>query len=93
MMGTAENLSTKDNIDVVTFMETENIRIAKAKGFIRIFTTNTNPCTQQLDSQVFGYRTLSNFQVNQYVDAEGNRPYSKAPDSQKALVVYKDLIN
>lgn len=46
MIGTDTSLNAVENIEVVTFMETEVIKIAKRKGFIGVLTTNTNPLTQ-----------------------------------------------
>lgn len=93
MMGTAENLSTRDNIDVISFMEAEDFKVAKSNGFKKIFTTNTNPCTQQIGVHVLGYEILNDFQVNtfDFRDEEGNRPFAKAPDSQRAMVLIKDV--
>ena len=46
MMGTDASLTAAQNVQVVTCMELEVIKIAKRKNFAGIFTTNTNPLTQ-----------------------------------------------
>lgn len=91
MMGTAEGLKAKDNIAIMAFMESEIIKIAKEKGFEGILTTNTNPLTVQFGETVFEYETAADIHVNQYVDASGKRPFGKAPDSTKAVVMFKEL--
>jgi len=48
--------SPAENIQVALFMEQENIRLGKEKGFMGIFTTNSNRLTQLIS------RTL-NYQV------------------------------
>lgn len=46
MMGTDDLLNAAQNIEVVTCMENEILRIAEQRGFAGVFTTNTNPLTQ-----------------------------------------------
>lgn len=46
MMGTDDLLNAAQNIQVVTCMESEILRIAEQKGFTGVLTTNTNPLTQ-----------------------------------------------
>lgn len=48
MMGTGNGASEAENVPVITFMEKENTRIAKLKGFQGVMTTNTNPLTMVL---------------------------------------------
>lgn len=91
MMGTSQNLNARENISVVAFMENESIKLAKKKGFKGIVTVNTNPLTQQFGKSVFGYETISEIQVNTYVDGSGQRPFEEAPDTQKVLLMYKAL--
>lgn len=45
-MGTDTALDPATNVEVITFMEQEVLRLGKFKGFEGIFTTNTNPLTQ-----------------------------------------------
>lgn len=91
MMGTSEKLNTRQNIAVMAFMENEVIKLATTKGFKGIVTVNTNPLAQQFGETVFGYQTVSDIRVNKYVDRSGHRPFGMAPDTQKVLVMYKDL--
>lgn len=91
MLGTAENLKAKDNIGIIAFMEQEIIKLAAAKGFKGIFTTNTNLLTQQFGETVNGYETLLEIVANQYVDRSGKKPFGTAPNVQKAMVMYKSL--
>lgn len=90
MMGTHESLSPQENIAVMTFMETEVIRIADAKNCAGILTTNTNALTQQLARNVFGYETMLDYQVNQF-ELNGNKPFGTAPDHYRAIVQWKKL--
>lgn len=46
MMGTDKTLDTSTNVEVITYMEQQVLRLGKAKQFKGIFTTNTNPLTQ-----------------------------------------------
>ncbi len=46
MMGTDSSLNAAQNIQVVTCMEEEVLRLAKQRGFVGVLTTNTNPLTQ-----------------------------------------------
>lgn len=89
MMGTAKELSAPQNVAVINYMEHEVINVAKRKHFELVFTTNTSPLTQQLGTTVYGYKTLSSYQVNQFVAADGTRPFLKAPDEQVALAQFK----
>ena len=91
MMGTAETLDAKDNIGVIDFMEQEVIKQATAKGFKGVFATNTNPLTQQFGEVVHGYEVLSEIVANQYIDRGGKKPWEMAPDTQKAIIMYKPL--
>lgn len=45
-MGTDKTLNAATNVEVITYMEQEILRLGKAKHFKGIFTTNTNPLTQ-----------------------------------------------
>ncbi|KAL1449570.1 hypothetical protein WDU94_002062, partial [Cyamophila willieti] len=48
MMGTEKALDAKENVEIITTMEEEILRIAQDRQFHGILTTNTNPLTQQL---------------------------------------------
>lgn len=91
MMGTAEQLNARENIAVMAFMENEVVKMATNKGFKGIVTTNTNPLTQQFGETVFGYEKLYTANVSNYVDRNGNRPFAGAPETQTAVVMYKNL--
>lgn len=91
MIGTAANLDSKDNIGVMSFVEQENIKLAKGKGFRGIFTTNTNPLAQQICEDVLGYEKMSEVVANQYVTQSGKKPFDKASNKHKAFVMYKSL--
>uniref|UniRef100_A0A182QGJ1 AMP-dependent synthetase/ligase domain-containing protein n=1 Tax=Anopheles farauti TaxID=69004 RepID=A0A182QGJ1_9DIPT len=92
MMGTCAELSAQENIEAMHFMESEVLKLAKRRNFAGIFTTNTNPLTQQLGSNVYNYETMLDYQVNQFVySADGSRPFAAAPDSQRAVVHWKDI--
>jgi len=46
MMGTDNTLDSATNVEVITYMEQEVLKLGKNNGFEGIFTTNTNPLTQ-----------------------------------------------
>uniref|UniRef100_A0A182PEH7 AMP-dependent synthetase/ligase domain-containing protein n=1 Tax=Anopheles epiroticus TaxID=199890 RepID=A0A182PEH7_9DIPT len=92
MMGTCAELSAQENIEAMHFMENEVLKLARRRNFAGIFTTNTNPLTQQLGSNVYNYKTMLDYQVNQFVySADGTRPFAAAPDNQRAVVHWKDI--
>ena len=68
----------------------ENIRVAKASGFEGIFTTNANRLTQHI-SRILDYEILSSIQINQYMDADGYRPFADAPDDLVTEVALKNF--
>lgn len=45
-MGTDIILDAAANVEVITYMEQENLQLGKTRGFQGIFTSNTNPLTQ-----------------------------------------------
>lgn len=90
MMGTHESLNAQENVVAMTFMESEVIRMAKKRNCCGILTTNTNALTQQLARNVFGYETLLDYQVNQYI-TNNKKPFGTAPDSYRAIVQWKKL--
>lgn len=91
MMATAASLSPRANVLAMQFMEQEVLRTARSRGFTGVFTTNTSPLTQQLGRDVFGFQTLLDYQVNQYVAPDGTVPFGEAPDSQRAVVAWKPI--
>ncbi|KAG8227193.1 hypothetical protein J437_LFUL003399 [Ladona fulva] len=91
MMGTDESLPYQKNVEVIQFMEEEVIRTAKRNNFEGVFTTNTNPLTQQLCTDVNQYKVLLDYQVNLYVAPDGSKPFGKAPSSQRATCSWKSL--
>lgn len=91
MMGTSSELNAQENIAVMHFMENEVLKLAKRRKFAGILTTNTNPLTQQLGTNVYGYKTLLDYQVNEYIYSDGSKPFEKAPDTQRAIVQWKSV--
>lgn len=91
IINTSAHLTAQQNIAVIKFMEDEVIQLAKRNRFAGILTTNTNPLTKQLATDVFGYQVLLDYQVNQYVHHDGTKPFTKAPDSQRAIVHWKEI--
>lgn len=89
-MGTHGSLNAQQNVAVMTFMESEVIRLAKERNCCGIFTTNTNALTQQLAHNVFGYETMLDYQVNEYI-IDGKKPFGTAPNSHRAIVQWKKL--
>lgn len=90
MMGTHESMNAQQNIVAMTFMEGEVLRLAKERKCCGILTTNTNALTQQLARNVFGYETMFDYQINQYV-IDGKKPFRTAPDDYRAIVQWKKL--
>lgn len=90
MMGTHESLNAQENVVAMTFMESEVIRMAMERNCCGILTTNTNALTQQLARNVFGYKTMLDYQINQYV-CNNEKPFGNAPDSYRAIVQWKQL--
>ncbi|KAF5303146.1 hypothetical protein FQR65_LT08309 [Abscondita terminalis] len=91
MMGTDSSLTPQENVAVIQFMEEEVIQLAKRKNFAGVLTTNTNPLTQHLCSNFYGYETCLDYQVNQFVASDNTKPFGLAPDSQRALVQWKEV--
>jgi len=92
MMATSADLDAKENIGVMHFMENEVLKLAHRKKFAGILTTNTSPLTQQLGSNVYGYKTMHEYAINQYVyPHDGTKPFGKAPDSKTVIVHWKDI--
>ncbi|KAH9629901.1 hypothetical protein HF086_008192 [Spodoptera exigua] len=91
MMATAESLTPRENVSAIRALEHATMNIAKERGFHGVFTTNTSPLTQQLGTDVLGYQTLLDYQINQYVDPNGDRIFGKAPDDMRAVVCWKPL--
>ncbi|XP_055585866.1 beta-alanyl-bioamine nonribosomal peptide synthetase ebony [Uranotaenia lowii] len=91
MMGTCADLNAQENIEAMHFMESEVLKIAKRGQFAGILTTNTSPLTQQLGSTVYGYESMLDYQINQYVASDGSQPFGKAPNDQRVIVHWKDI--
>lgn len=87
-VGTHDGLSAQENVIAVTFIENEVIRVAKERNCAGVFSSNTNPLTQQLATHVFKYTTLVDYQVNQF-EFDGRRPFATVPDSVNALFQFK----
>lgn len=80
-VATHESLSPRENVLAVTFMENELVRLGKQEKCYGILTSNMSPLTQQLASDVLGYETISDHQLNQFINADGVKPFENAPDS------------
>ncbi|XP_037948636.1 mycosubtilin synthase subunit C [Teleopsis dalmanni] len=91
MMGTHVELNARENIACMHFMEDEVLKVATAHKFAGILTTNTSPLTQQLGNDVYHYNMLLDYQVNEYVYNDGTRPFSNAPDTQRAIVHWREI--
>ncbi|XP_065340194.1 beta-alanyl-bioamine nonribosomal peptide synthetase ebony [Cloeon dipterum] len=91
MMGTEPALTPAENVDVIKFMEEEVLRLARRKSFEGIFTTNTSPLTQQLGTDIFGYKPLLETQINKFVMTDGSMPFKEAPDWQVAVCCWRKI--
>lgn len=87
-LGTLENLSARENVMVVTMMESETIRFAKERDFYAVLSNNSHPLTQQLAVSVFGYETLFECQPNQF-SVDGRKPFDTVPDSTRSILQWK----
>ncbi|KAJ2940472.1 hypothetical protein O0L34_g6402 [Tuta absoluta] len=91
MMATDASLSARDNVSAIRALEHATARVARERRFQGVFTTNTSPLTQQLGTDVLGFQTLLDYQINQYVDDNGERPFGAAPDDMRAVVCWKTV--
>lgn len=91
LMGTEKSLNSAENIQVARFVEDHILKVAKAKLFKAVITTNANQLAQQIDESILGYKTLKTFQINRYVDSAGKRPFKLAEDFQKTKTMWKDI--
>ncbi|XP_053619845.1 beta-alanyl-bioamine nonribosomal peptide synthetase ebony [Plodia interpunctella] len=91
MMATAADLSPRDNVAAIKALEHATMRIARDRRFKGVFTTNTSPLTQQLGTDVLGFQTLLDYQLNHYVDARGERVFGAAGDHMRAVVCWKPV--
>ncbi|CAG9794864.1 unnamed protein product [Diatraea saccharalis] len=91
MMATASTLTPRENVAAIRALEHATMRVARERRFQGVFTTNTSPLTQQLGTDVLGFQTLLDYQINQYVDANGDRIFGKAPDDMRAIVCWKPV--
>lgn len=87
-LGTLDGLSPRENVMIVTLMESETIRLAKEQNYYAVFSNNSHPLTQQLAVSVFGYETLFECQPNQFT-VNGQRPFETVPDSTKSVMQWK----
>ncbi|XP_050357431.1 plipastatin synthase subunit B [Nymphalis io] len=91
MMATGAELSARENVSAIRALELGTERVARERRFRGVFTTNTSPLTQQLGTDVLGFQTLLDYQINQYVDSNGERTFGKAPDDMRAIVCWKPV--
>ncbi|XP_013185041.1 beta-alanyl-bioamine nonribosomal peptide synthetase ebony [Amyelois transitella] len=91
MMATAAEMSTRDNVAAIKALEHATMRIARERRFKGVFTTNTSPLTQQLGTDVLGFQTLLDYQLNHYVDGNGDRIFGEAGDEMRAIVCWKPV--
>ncbi|CAH2097149.1 unnamed protein product [Euphydryas editha] len=91
MMATDSQMSPQDNVSAIRLLELGTERVARERHFRGVFTTNTSPLTQQLGTDVLGFQTLLDYQINQYVESNGERPFGKASDDMRAIVCWKPI--
>lgn len=91
MMATHPLLNYQQNVEVIQFMEAEVLKMARSRDFAGIFTTNTNPLTQQLGTDIYNYQVLNDYQVNLYMAPDGSKPFNEAPDSQRAVCSWRPI--
>lgn len=91
MMGTKSFLTAKENVAVMSFMEQEVLKLATKHSFEGIFTTNTSPLTQQLGTDVYGYKTMLDYQINKFVASDNTKPFGLAPNDENVKVQWKRI--
>jgi hypothetical protein len=79
-------------VNIFTFMEAKVSEIAKTKGYSSILAANVSPLTQYLAVEVFGYETLLQYKINNYVYSDGTKPFEAAPDSQFINIDLKKIV-
>lgn len=52
MLGTAQDKTSQENIEITEYMEEKVLELAREKSFLGIFTTNSSPLTQVSSSYV-----------------------------------------
>uniref|UniRef100_T1HU58 AMP-binding domain-containing protein n=1 Tax=Rhodnius prolixus TaxID=13249 RepID=T1HU58_RHOPR len=90
MLGTDQQLSAQENIEVTSFLEEKIIQHGKEREYVGIFSTNTNPLTQQL-AEMMNYKPIKTYQINQYVALNGQRPFKNLPDSVVSVCCWKQF--
>jgi len=91
MVGVAEDVDDSERVSLIELMEEQNILIAQKNKFEGIFTTNSNPLTKQIGRDL-GYEILNEYQINEYVAPDGEKPFALAPDSFKIICCWKKLL-
>lgn len=86
MMGTSTSLNAEENIRVVSMMEDHLTRLVREKNFKAIVAIESCPINIQLHKSNAGYETVKEFQVNRYVDKNGQHPFQQAADTLKTCV-------
>ncbi|XP_017781120.1 PREDICTED: uncharacterized protein LOC108565946 [Nicrophorus vespilloides] len=91
IMTTSLSLSSQENVALMKYMEDQVHILAKNNKFKGILTTNTNPLTQQMCSNIYGYKEMYNCQVNTYIASDNSKPFGLAPNSQRVIVHWKEI--
>ncbi|XP_014483867.1 PREDICTED: uncharacterized protein LOC106749194 [Dinoponera quadriceps] len=92
MMSTSSELNAAENVLVMRQMEEYCLELTRREKYASIFTINTNPLTQQLSMDVYGFEPILVYQVNKYERPDDSKPFGKAPDSQLVICSLK-MIN
>ncbi|XP_042873349.1 uncharacterized protein LOC122253974 [Penaeus japonicus] len=91
MMGTVLDLGPAENVELIQIMEKENLELARKRGYMAVFTTNTSGLTQQVCDDLLSYEVLADSQVNVWIAPDGTRPFKDAPNTQRAVTTVKFL--
>lgn len=91
MMGVSPKLQPNTIFNLIDFMESKIIEIAKENHFKGIFVTNFDSITQYLCQEVYGYEKKVQYVLNTFQYDDGRKPFATAPDNYIARIVYKEL--
>ena len=79
-LATSRKVDHKQNLVVVKSLETAILEVARREGFKAIVGMNTGTVTQHVAVNN-GYARFETIQINTWMNANGEKPFGKMPDS------------
>ncbi|XP_074647231.1 beta-alanyl-bioamine nonribosomal peptide synthetase ebony-like [Tubulanus polymorphus] len=70
----------EDNLKIFLMMEKKVVDVAKAKGASGMTSVNTHPVTSNIGEHFLGFTKLGSHKINEFVSADGTRPFSILAD-------------